>query len=177
MTVTFLKRMCNTDTTDVDELYQFALDLRENGEITSAAYATVKANINLQNPNRTQVQSRHTATKYTEDEVLTVLKSHLEVYDGMKSVKAHVANMKRIFGERTSQVKNGAQYNRGFHRTLDLGDPNLGQSMSSNWADATLFLIQDRPEQKHNILEACKKIYEATNNQNMYRVIQKWSIQ
>lgn len=121
-----------------------------------------------------QNNNRTNRTHYTQEQVLRVLKSHLDVYDGIKDVSAHLNFMRELFGESSSQYRNGAQYNKNFHKTLDQGDPNLGQSMPANWADGTLELIKDRPVQFINTLNACRKIYDATDNGNMLRVIQKW---
>ncbi len=46
--------------------------------------------------------------------------------------------------------------------------------MPANWADGTFKLIKDRPVQFKNTLDACQKIYDATNNRNMLRVINEW---
>lgn len=177
MTIELLKKISKTETNDIEELYKLAKNLYDNKKIEPSVYATLKANINRLNPKiiKTTVSKQRT-NRYTEDEVLTVTKSHLDVYDGIKPIQAHLTLMKQMFGESSSQFRNGEQYNKGFHRTLDYGNPNLGQSMSANWADATLKLIKDRPEKMKNVLEACKTIYEETNNGNMHKVIQKWSI-
>jgi len=177
MTVELLKKRSKTDTDDLEELYTLAENLYKSKQIEPSVYATLKANINLLNPKRvttdTTVQRRN---KYSKDEILKVLQSHLDVYDGEKPIQAHLTLMKQMFGEDSSQFRNGKQYNKGFHRTLDYGNPNLGQSMPSNWADATLELLQDRPDKMKNVFEACKIIYKTTNNGNMYNVIQKWTI-
>ena len=177
MTVEFLKKISKTDTNDFEELYRLAKDLYDNKQIEPSAYATLKANINRINPeNINTTITKQRTNRYSEDEVLSVTKSHLDVYDGIKPIQAHLTLMKQMFGENSSQFRNGEQYNKGFHRTLDNGNPNLGQSMPANWADATLKLIQDRPDKMKNVIEACKAIYKETNNGNMYKVIQKWSI-
>ena len=178
MTVEFLKKISKTDTNDFEKLNRLAKDLYDKKQIEPSAYATLKANINRINPKKinTITTSTHKNHKYTKDEILSVLKSHLDVYDKIKPIQAHLALMKQMFGENSSQFRNGEQYNKGFHRTLDYGNPNLGQSMPANWADVTLKLIQDRPDKFKNVLEACKSIYKETNNGNMYKVIQKWSI-
>ena len=177
MTVELLKKISKTDTDDLEELYTLAKKLYENKQIEPSVYATLKANINRLNPEKTTIKiTKKRITRYSEDEVLTVIKSHLDVYDGIKPIQAHLTLMKQIFGENSSQFRNGEQYNKGFHRTVDYGNPNLGQSMPANWADVTLQLLQDRPDKMKNVLKACKIIYEETNNRNMYNVIQKWSI-
>ena len=176
MTIPLLKKICNTQTNDVNELYNFAQDLFKSKKIEPSAYASLKAHINQLNPNRkTLSQSAKRNAKYSEDEVLTVTQSHLDVYDGKKAIQAHLNLMRKMFGESSSQFRNGVQYNKSFHRTLDLANPNLGQSMPANWAEATLVLIQNRKDKTTNVLKACKAIYEQTNNGNMYKVVQKWS--
>jgi hypothetical protein len=177
MTVELLKKISKTDTDDLEELYILAKNLYENRQIEPSVYATLKSNINRLNPEKTAKKiTKKSIHKYSEDEILAVIKSHLDVYDGKKPIQAHLTLMKQMFGENSSQFRNGEQYNKGFHRTVDYGNPNLGQSMPANWADATLKLLQDRPDKMKNVLEACKIIYKETNNGNMYKVIQKWSI-
>lgn len=175
MTVEFLQKIFNTQTMDVKELLSFANELLDNKKIELSVYATLKVNINKLNPIKKVEIFRDRASRYTEDEILTVLKSHLEVYDGLKDIQSHLNYMKQLLGETSSQYRNGAQYNKSFHKTLDKADANLGQSMPANWADATLLLVKDRELQFKNVLSACKDIYESTNNGNMYKVIQKWS--
>lgn len=180
MTVTMLQNMYETDTENEEDLYNLVEDALDKGKIERSAYATVLASIRALNrieTNNVSVQNNpNTRRIYTTAEVKLVTKSHLEVYDGLKNVEGHLNLMKSMFGETGSQFRNGAQYNQRFHKTLDEGNPNLGQSMPANWADATLELIQDREVQFKNTLDACKAIYEATSNGNMYAVIQKWSL-
>ena len=177
MTVELLKKISKTDTDDIQELSTLAKNLYDDKKIEPSVYATLMANINRLNPENIKNEvTRQRTNRYSEDEILTVMKSHLDVYDGLKPLQAHLTLMKQMFGEHSSQFRNGEQYNRAFHRTMDYANPNLGQSMPSNWADATLKLIQDRPDKINNVLEACKIIYRETNNGNMYNVIQKWSI-
>lgn len=49
MTVEMLQNMCNTDSTDQEELKQLAKDMLDKNRIDLVAYASVLANINLQN--------------------------------------------------------------------------------------------------------------------------------
>lgn len=177
MTVELLKKICKTQTEDTQELLRLSDELFTNKDITPSVYATLRANINMKNPSKQiKATSQNSKDRYTEDEILTVTQSHLDVYDGIKTIQAHLNLMKQMFGESSSQYRNGAQYNKRFYSTLDLGHPNLGQSMPSNWAEAILTLIQNRDVQFQNTLKACREIYESTNNGNMYKVIQKWSI-
>lgn len=180
MTVTMLQNMYETDTENEEDLHNLAKDALNKGKIELSAYATVLASIKALNRTETHnvpVRNNPNARRiYTTDEVKLVTKSHLEVYDGLKDVQTHLNLMKSMFGETGSQYRNGKQYNQRFHKTLDEGSPNLGQSMPANWADVTLELIQDRDLQFKNTLDACKAIYEDTNNGNMYKVIQKWSL-
>ncbi len=175
MTVQMLQKMFKTDTENKDELLELANKLKNNKTIELSDYASLKANINMLNRPKPVAKNGQANRYYTEEEVSMVLKSHLEVYDGIKNIDAHLSYMKKLFGKTSSQYRNGKQYNSGFHRTLDTGNANLGHSMPSNWADGTLDLLQDRQIQFANTLQACKGIYDATGNQNMYLVIQKWS--
>ena len=173
MTIKLLSKISNTETNNPEKLMQCAQRLLDDKTITRSTFATLQANINREfRPEQTVARSSR--VYYTNEEVLTVLKSHLEVYDGIKNIQAHLSRMTMMFGATSSQVRNGSQYNRGFHNTLNTGNPNIGQSMPSNWADKTLELLQDRKEQFNNTLLACEKIYEATNSGAMLRVIQKW---
>ena len=174
MTLKLFKRMLKIDSVDKSELLSLLEDAKDDGTINMLQYAQIKSDINKQYREEQPRNNRPNRITYTDEEVLTVLKSHLEVYDGIKDLSAHLNLMKQLFGEESSQFRNGSQYNRNFYKTLDEGQPNLGQSLPANWADGILTLIQDRPVQFNNTLDACKKIYDATNNGNMMQVIQKW---
>ncbi len=174
MTLNLFKRKINTESDDQEELLSLLEVALNDGVIDMLEYAQIKSDINIQYRTVQPSNNVPNRTYYTQEEVMTVLKSHLDVYDGIKDLSAHLNLMKQLFGEESSQFRNGTQYNRNFHRTLNEGDPNLGQSMPANWADGTLELIKDRPEQFKNTLDACQKIYDATNNGNMSNVIQKW---
>ena len=173
MTVTLLKKLYHVDTNDIEELYILAKQAQEDGHIGMSQYASLRANISGLLPQ--PLEQRRTISRYTEEEVLAVTKSYLDVYDGFKNEEAHLNLMKSMFSENSSHYRNGIQYCRSFKKTLDLGSANLGQSMPANWANATMLLIQNRPDKKANVLKACRTIYESTNNGNMYHVIQRWS--
>ena len=177
MTVELLKKISKTESDDFEELNRLAKDLYENKKIEPSVYATLKANINRHNPKniKTTITTQRT-NRYSENEVLIVTKSFLDVYDGKKTSKEHVDLMKSQFGTNSYLYTSAKQHLKKFRETLDNGNPHIGQSMAANWADITLKLIQDRPEKMKNVIEACKAIYKETNNGNMYKVIQKWSI-
>lgn len=175
MTVEFLKKYYKIETESIDELYDLAEQAKTDGLIELSQYATLKANINRMNPNIIQEPAAPRGrTNYTDDEVLAVTQSFLDVYDGKKNEQAHLHFIKSMFGESSTLYKNGIQHCRNFQRTLDLGSANLGQSMAANWAEAIFILIKDRKTQRANVLKACRTIYESTNNGNMYDVIKKW---
>jgi len=177
MTVQMLQKIFSTTTENKVELLKFADELKNNDTIELSQYASLKANIN--SLNRIVTPANITSAgphRYSEQEIHLVLKSHLEVYDGLKNVQAHLNYMKKIFGELSSQYRNGRQYNKDFFKTLDTGYTRIGHSMPSNWIDITLLLLQSRKSQFNNILLSCKEIYKATGNQNMHLVLQKWSL-
>jgi len=174
MTLNLFRRIANNQSEDYEELIALANEYYVAGQLNAVSYASIKADINHQYRPQAENVEHNIITRYTEYEIKTVLKSHLNVYDGVKDITAHLNLMKQLFGENSSQYRNGVQYNRNFHKKLDEGDPILGQSMPANWADATLELIQDKDAQFRNTLNACKKIYEATGNNNMKKVVQKW---
>lgn len=174
MTLRLFKNRMQIESDDFQELLSIVEDAYNNSTINTLEYAQIKSDINMKYRQPAQIVANTNRRQYTMDEVMTVLKSHLDVYDGIKDVSAHLNLMKQLFGEASSQFRNGAQYNRNFHRMLDEGAANLGQSMPANWADGTLEIIQDRPVQFKNVLDACQKIYDSTDNGNMSRVIQRW---
>jgi len=174
MTVQMLQNMFNTKTENKLELLQLADALRKKGTIELSQFASLKASINSLNKVEKKVK-KDTPYRYDTKEIILVQKSHLEVYDGIKDVEAHLNFMKQVFGELSSQFRNGDLYNKFFHQTLNTGRANIGHSMPANWADVTLNLIQDRSMQFNNTLLACKEICQETNNQNMCKVVKKWS--
>lgn len=176
MTLNLFKRMIDTESDNPEELLSHLEDAKNEENINMLEYAQIKSDINMRYYRPELTSNVNHAARYTVDEVLTVTKSHLDVYNGIKNISAHLNLMKQLFGEESSQFRNGAQYNRRFHRTLDEGEPSLGHSMPSNWADATLELVKDRPTQFKNTLDACQKIYDSTGNGNMLRVINKWRL-
>jgi hypothetical protein len=176
MTVELLKKICKTDANEMQELKDMAKSLLDSKDIEPSAYATVLANINKLEEKPKTTNLRRNNQHYTDDEVLTVQQSHLDVYDGKKSIDDHIRLMKKMFSEDSSQYRNGRHYNKRLFKTLDEGEPSLGHSMPANWADALLELVQNRQDNFYNTLNACKAIYESTGNGNMFQVIQKWNL-
>ncbi len=177
MTLNLFKKISDIESSDKLELLEKLEEYKNDGKISLIEYASVKADINrLYSLEKSiKLSSASSRQRYTKDEVCTVQKSNLDVYDGIKNVSAHVNLMRQLFGEDSSQVRNGVQYNKRFFKTLDFGEPSIGHSMPSNWADCLLKLVKDRPIQFQNTLIACRKIYEHTNNNSMLEVIKKWS--
>lgn len=110
--------------------------------------------------------------KYSHEDIVFVLKSLLDVYDRKKDIPAHESLMLQRFGADSSMVRNAKSYAKGFTRTLSEGNPNLGQSMSANWAKVHLELLQSREPEFSNVLDACKKIYDQKGTKTMLKVIQ-----
>lgn len=137
MTLNLFKRLIGKESDNPEELLSLLENAKNGGIINELEFAQIYSDIyrlyfQPELVLNTRISGR---TRYTEDEILTVLKSHLDVYDGIKDLSAHLNLMKQLFGEDSSQFKNGAQYNRMFHKVLDEGEPNLGHSMPANWAD------------------------------------------
>ncbi len=177
MTLNLFKKISDIESSDKLKLLEKLEEYKNNEKISLIEYASIKADINrlyslARNTKSTISSGRQ---RYTRDEVCTVQKSHLDVYDGIKDVSAHVSLMIQLFGKDSSQVRNGAHYNKRFFKTLDFGEPSIGHSMPSNWADCLLELVKDRPIQFQNTLNACREIYEYTDNNSMLEVIKKWS--
>ena len=177
MTLNLFRRISNFQSNERLELLEKLEEYKNNGKISLIEYASIKADINRLYPLARNVKQTISSARqrYTRDEVCTVQKSHLDVYDDIKDVSAHLNLMIQLFGKDSSQVRNGAHYNKRFFKTLDYGEPSIGHSMPSNWADCLLELIKDRPIQFQNTLNACRKIYEHTDNNSMLEVIKKWS--
>jgi len=174
MTLKLFKRFINTESNDQEELLSLLEVALNDGVVDMLQYAQIKSDINIKYRQELSNNNTKTRASYSKEQVTKVLKSHLDVYDGIKDLSAHLNFMQQLFGEESSQLRNGVQYNRNFHKTLNDGEANLGQSMPANWADETLELVKDRSVQFKNTLEACQKIYNATDNGNMLSVIQKW---
>ncbi len=175
MTLKLFRSKVETDSDNPKELLSLVEDARRNGVIDKLELAQIKSDISRK---YRPVQSNNNNTKprisYTKEQIEKIMKSHLDVYDDIKDLSAHLNFMKQLFGEKSSQFRNGVKYNKHFHETLNKGEANLGHSMSAKWLDTTLELIKDRPVQFENTLDACQKIYDEKNNGKMLQVIQIW---
>ena len=177
MTLNLFKQMINIESDDQEELLDLLEDALNDEVVNMLQYAQIKSDINIQYHQEVSNTNINKRARYTEDEILTVQKSHLDVYDGKKDLSAHLNLMKQMFSETSSQFRNGKQFSRIFCSMLDTSEPSIGMSIPANWADIILRLLKNRPVQFNNALDACQKIYDATDNGNMLDVVRKWKLE